>query len=77
MSTFDALAEEKFMAILPIGISPEVRRTTGTVYRAGRPIRAKTYGKKRERGRHSYVFDPAAAVLSRYRYESPVYCVQS
>jgi hypothetical protein len=44
---------------------------------AGRPIRAKTYGKKREHGLHSYDFGREAAVLFRYRREPPVYCVQS
>jgi len=39
---------------------------------AGRPIRAKTYGKKREHGRNSYDFDQAAAVPFRYRNQQPV-----
>lgn len=44
---------------------------------ARKPIRAKTYGKKRERGRNSYDFDREVAFLLRFRYGMPVYCVQS
>jgi len=40
--------------------------------RAGRPIRAKTYGKKREHGRHSYDFGPEEAVLFRRPHQRPV-----
>jgi hypothetical protein len=56
---------------------PNCRARSARPYLAGRPIRAKTYGKKREHGRHSYDSDAEAAVLFRRRHQLPVYCVQS
>jgi hypothetical protein len=56
---------------------PNCRRRCRPASRAGRPIRAKTYGKKREHGRKSYDFDRAAAVLLRRRHQLAVCCVQS
>jgi hypothetical protein len=43
----------------------------------GRPSRAKTYGKKRERGQNSCKIVPLSLDLVRIRYRLPVYCVQS
>jgi hypothetical protein len=49
----------------------------GVVSWAGRPIRVKVHGKKREHGRHSYDFGLEAAVPFRHRHQLPVCCVQS
>jgi hypothetical protein len=43
----------------------------------GRPIRAKTYGKKREHGQNSCKIVPLSLDLVRVRHRLPVYCVQS
>ena len=55
---------------------PGLDRTAGAI-RAGRPIRVKVHGKKREHGRHSYDFGREAVIPFRYRCGLPVYCVQS
>jgi hypothetical protein len=55
----------------------EASDSAAAATRAGRPIRVKVHGKKREHGRHSYDFGREAVIPFRYRCGLPVYCVQS